>query len=100
MITAIARLPPAALLASRPPCAMLCGLRRYTNTEVYSRGDGKSHREQLRQLGEEQKYLADLLKSDDSDAPWRRASVDTVSREVQQGLHEPEPWVPERALHH
>ncbi|KAJ2224076.1 hypothetical protein H4R99_004687 [Coemansia sp. RSA 1722] len=74
--------------------------RTYTNTSVYTRMDGMTHDEYVKLLLEEQQYLMDLLKTDDSEAPWRRENVETVSREVQEGLHMPHQWMPEEALHH
>ncbi|KAJ1817684.1 hypothetical protein LPJ56_002023, partial [Coemansia sp. RSA 2599] len=58
--------------------------RAYTNTSVYTRMDGMTHDEYVKLLLEEQRYLMDLLKTDDSEAPWRKEAVDTVSREVQE----------------
>ncbi|KAJ2253353.1 hypothetical protein EV176_007461, partial [Coemansia sp. RSA 451] len=49
-------------------------------------------------LMEEQQYLTGLLKTDDSEAPWRRENVETVSREVQENLHLPK-WKPEDVFH-
>ncbi|KAJ1644958.1 hypothetical protein J3B02_005452 [Coemansia erecta] len=74
--------------------------RSYTNTSVYTRMDGMTHDEYVKLLLEEQRYLMDLLKTDDSQAPWRKENIETVSREVQEGLHEPNQWMPEEALHH
>ncbi|KAJ2785330.1 hypothetical protein GGI15_001951 [Coemansia interrupta] len=74
--------------------------RSYTNTSVYTRMDNMSHDEHLKLLLDEQRYLTELLKTDDSQAPWRREAVDTVSREVQEGLHEPHQWVPEDTFHY
>ncbi|KAJ2852503.1 hypothetical protein IWW36_000131 [Coemansia brasiliensis] len=72
--------------------------RLYTNTSVYTRGDHMSHEQQLQALMEEHQYLTDLLKTDDSDAPWRKEHVETVSREVQENLHMPV-WRPEQVFH-
>ncbi|KAJ2797164.1 hypothetical protein H4R20_005285 [Coemansia guatemalensis] len=74
------------------------GRRWYTNTSVYTRGDGMSAEEQLRVLSEEQQYLSELLKTDDANAPWRKENVDTVNREVQLNLQEPREWRPDHAL--
>ncbi|KAJ2467999.1 hypothetical protein GGI03_001248, partial [Coemansia sp. RSA 2337] len=64
--------------------------RHYTNTSVYTRMDSMSPEEHLKVLLEEQQYLIELLKTDDSQAPWCKQNVITVSREVQYGLHEPQ----------
>ncbi|KAJ1928571.1 hypothetical protein EC988_010165 [Linderina pennispora] len=74
--------------------------RSYTNTSVYTRSDTMSHEEHLKALMEEQKYLMDLLKTDDTSAPWTKDSVEMVSREVQEGFHEPKTWVPEEVFQH
>ncbi|KAJ2369723.1 hypothetical protein H4S01_000823 [Coemansia sp. RSA 2610] len=74
------------------------GRRLYTNTSVYTRIDAMTHEQQMQALVEEQKYLLDLLKTDDSEAPWRKENVETVSREVQENLHLPE-WKPEDVFH-
>ncbi|KAJ2378634.1 hypothetical protein IW150_000675 [Coemansia sp. RSA 2607] len=75
-------------------------LRCYTNASVYTRMDNITHDEHLKLLLDEQRYLTELLKTDDSQAPWRREAIDTVSREVQEGLHEPHQWVPEDSFHY
>ncbi|KAJ2339772.1 hypothetical protein IWW50_005760 [Coemansia erecta] len=73
------------------------GRRLYTNTSVYTRVDSMSHEQHMQALMEEQQYLADLLKTDDSEAPWRKENVETVNREVQENLHMPE-WKPEHVF--
>ncbi|KAJ2518563.1 hypothetical protein H4217_003263 [Coemansia sp. RSA 1939] len=84
----------------RSPAVMLALKRRYTNTSVYTQGDGMSPEEQLQRLLAEQQYLIELLKLDDSNAPWQRQNADTVNREVQEGFPEPQNWVPEDAFRH
>ncbi|KAJ1724208.1 hypothetical protein LPJ53_001483 [Coemansia erecta] len=86
----------------RPIAALILrpALRSYTNTSVYTRMDNMTHDEHLQLLLDEQRYLTELLKTDDSQAPWRREAIDTVNREVQEGLHEPHQWVPEDSLHY
>ncbi|KAJ2493178.1 hypothetical protein IWW37_000828 [Coemansia sp. RSA 2050] len=74
--------------------------RHYTNTSVYTRMDDMSPEEHLRVLLEEQRYLIELLKTDDSQAPWSKQNVITVSREVQHGLPEPLEWFPDHIFHH
>ncbi|KAJ1755705.1 hypothetical protein LPJ77_005267 [Coemansia sp. RSA 2523] len=76
----------------------IAGRRLYTNTSVYTRGDYMSHEQHMQALMEEQQYLTGLLKTDDSEAPWRRENVETVSREVQENLHLPK-WKPEDVFH-
>ncbi|KAJ2026737.1 hypothetical protein GGI13_001072 [Coemansia sp. RSA 455] len=74
--------------------------RHYTNTSVYTRMDSMSPEEHLKVLLEEQQYLIELLKTDDSQAPWCKQNVITVSREVQYGLHEPQDWFPDQIFDH
>ncbi|KAJ2830843.1 hypothetical protein FBU31_002428 [Coemansia sp. 'formosensis'] len=74
--------------------------RHYTNTSVYTRMDSMSPEEHLRVLLEEQRYLIELLKVDDSQAPWCKENVITVNREVQHGLHEPQEWLPDDIFNH
>ncbi|KAJ1990311.1 hypothetical protein GGI25_004441 [Coemansia spiralis] len=74
-------------------------VRRYTNTSVYTRGDAMTHEEHLKALLEEQRYLIELLKTDDSKAPWQQKHIDTVSRGVQHNSIVPRTWVPEDAFH-
>ncbi|KAJ1667068.1 hypothetical protein IW140_002280 [Coemansia sp. RSA 1813] len=69
--------------------------RTYTNTSVYTQGDGMSSEELLQKLLAEQRYLIELLNKDDSNAPWQRQCTETVNREVQEGFHEPQSWTPE-----
>ncbi|KAJ2756277.1 hypothetical protein H4R27_005909 [Coemansia aciculifera] len=84
-----------------PRAAMGLKLRRhYTNTSVYTRMDSMSPEEHLKVLLEEQQYLIDLLKTDDSQAPWCKQNVITVSREVQYGFHEPQEWIPDNIFNH
>ncbi|KAJ2003059.1 hypothetical protein GGI04_003100 [Coemansia thaxteri] len=74
-------------------------MRRYTNTSVYTRADAMTPEEHLQVLLAEQRYLIELLKTDDSQAPWSRDSIVTVSREVQQGFPEPHHhWLPDQGL--
>ncbi|KAJ2497156.1 hypothetical protein IWW47_003667 [Coemansia sp. RSA 2052] len=87
------RLPAASMAA-----ALALRRRHYTNTSVYTRVDAMTPEEHLRVLLEEQRYLIELLKTDDSQAPWCRDTVVTVSREVQQGLHQPQDWFPDQVL--
>ncbi|KAJ2158100.1 hypothetical protein GGF46_004035 [Coemansia sp. RSA 552] len=90
----------AAVLARSPGAAAAGAARRaYTNTSVYTRSDHMSHEQYLKAMLEEQQYLCELLKTDDSAAPWHKENVETVSREVQDNLHEPRGWSPDDALH-
>ncbi|KAJ2771639.1 hypothetical protein IWQ57_002122 [Coemansia nantahalensis] len=72
--------------------------RGYTNTSVYTRVDWMSHDELMKVILAEHQYLAELLHSDDSHAPWCRDAVDTVSRCVQADSHACEPWSPEQVF--
>ncbi|KAJ2403150.1 hypothetical protein GGI23_000168 [Coemansia sp. RSA 2559] len=88
-----------AALRSTPAIKNTAMFRRmYTNTSVYTQGDGMSSEQLLQKLLAEQRYLIDLLNKDDSNAPWQRQCAETVSREVQEGLHEPQSWTPEDAF--
>ncbi|KAJ2776030.1 hypothetical protein H4R18_005904 [Coemansia javaensis] len=81
--------------AAAGPAARAIARRSYTNTSVYTRSDWMSPDEVVKMLIEEDQHLAELLKADDSQAPWCRDSVAMVSREVQEHLRVPETWTPE-----
>ncbi|KAJ2262951.1 hypothetical protein GGI01_001150 [Coemansia sp. RSA 376] len=51
--------------------------------------DSMSPEEHLKVLLEEQQYLIELLKTDDSQAPWCKQNVITVSREKPESAYEP-----------
>ncbi|KAJ2547512.1 hypothetical protein EV175_005194 [Coemansia sp. RSA 1933] len=90
-----------AAIRSMQPKASIIPLtvrRTYTNTSVYTQGDGMSSEQRLQKLLAEQRYLIDLLNMDDSNAPWQKQCAETVNREVQEGLHEPQSWTPEDAF--
>ncbi|KAJ2696603.1 hypothetical protein H4R19_005726 [Coemansia spiralis] len=57
-----------------------------------------SHDELMKAMLAEHQYLTELLRSDDSHAPWCRDAIDTVSRSVQADLRAPRPWVPEQVF--
>ncbi|KAJ2058551.1 hypothetical protein GGI17_004963 [Coemansia sp. S146] len=103
LTTTTARIGSRALCSAPLPSRAAMGLklrRHNTNTSVYTRMDSMSPEEHLKVLLEEQRYLIDLLKTDDSQSPWCKQNVITVSREVQYGLHEPQEWIPDNIFNH
>ncbi|KAJ2743830.1 hypothetical protein GGI20_003443 [Coemansia sp. BCRC 34301] len=85
-------------LPATSTAALALTRRHYTNTSVYTRIDAMTPEEHLRVLLEEQRYLIELLKTDDSQAPWSKQNVITVSREVQGGFREPPEWLPDHVF--
>lgn len=75
-------------------------LRHYTDTSVYSRADSLSPEQQLQLLLKQQEYLIGLLKQkDDSQDPWNKEKVETVSRECQPNMHvSSKNWNPDQVL--